>query len=412
MLPIVGSTAVEACAASRKNPFLSRVGVRLRADRPEIAPSVRYTVRTEVVGGAVFARLWFRTRGCSKDRQGSCAFCNYGGGGATDPLDMVGSVADGLAEVAGLAPRTLLVSPSGSMLDDAEVPPAARRAILQLVAASVVPEILCETRAETATDAAVAEWADTMAGKRSHIEMGLESADPWISTWCLNKTLDRAHYSAAVERITARGVGVITNVVVGTPFLTAGEAIEDAARTVAWALAAGSTSVALFPLHVRGWTVLEWLWRSDRYAPPSLWSLVDVLRRLGPELVDRITISWYRDYDADLPREADDPTRALASPTTCPRCAHVVLDALDRFRAGGGWSVVETLDAFACPCHDQWRRTLGGVGGPDALRNRVAEGYEALGRDVLGATWWTRHGTDVVSSLTGSSGPTGAPPAP
>ena len=68
----------------QKNPFLSRVCVLLRETRPLIPDALAYTIRTEVVGGASFARLWFRTSGCTHDRQGSCTFCNYGRGGATD----------------------------------------------------------------------------------------------------------------------------------------------------------------------------------------------------------------------------------------------------------------------------------------------------------------------------------------
>jgi len=407
MPPIIGVTSADAHPTPRKNAFLSRVGVRLRADRPHIAPSVRFTVRSEVVGGDLFARLWFRTRGCSKDRQGSCTFCNYGGGGPTEPQDIVRGVADGLVEAAALAPQTLLVSPSGSMFDPVEVPPSARHAVLRLIAGTEVPEVICETRAETVTDGVLAEWVGALAGKRTYVELGLESADPWISTWCLNKTLDRADYVAAVERTRAHGVGVITNVVVGTPFLEPQEAVEDAVRSIRWALAAGSTSVALFPLHVRGWTVLERLWRSGQYAPPSLWSLVEVLHRLGPDAVDRVTISWHRDYDAELGGEAEDPTRALASPTTCPRCGPVVLDALDGFRAGGGWPVVAALDGLACTCHDDWRRSLEVTSGPEALRDRVIHGYEVLGRDVLGADWWARHGAETVNHLgTAGSGMT------
>lgn len=399
MLPITDAAGTAMSPDARKNPFLSRVGVGIRADRPHLPPTVRFTVRSETVGGAVFARLWFRTRGCSKDRQGSCTFCNYGGGGRTDPMDMVRSVADGLAEVAALSPRTLLVSPSGSMFDPVEVPPAARREILGLIAGTAVPEVLCETRAETVTDPVLAEWAEALGDRRSHVELGLESADPWVSRWCLNKSLDRADYVAAVERTRAHGVGVITNVVVGTPFLSALHAVEDAVSTIEWALASGSTSVALFPLHVRGWTVLERLWRHERYAPPSLWSLVEVLRRLGPETVDRVTISWHRDYDADLAPEADDPTRVLASPTTCELCAPAVLDVLDAFRAGAGWPAVEALDAVRCRCHDEWRRSLLEASGRDDVVRRVVAGYEALGREVLGDAWWARHGAEAVADL-------------
>lgn len=389
----------DGAAGSRpKNTFLSRVCVRLRETRPLIPDAVGYTIRTEVVGGATFARLWFRTSGCTRDRQGSCTFCNYGRGGPTHVDDMVSSVAQGLAELSAASPATLLVSPSGSMLDEIEVPAPARRAILRLVAQTDAREVLCETRAETVTDANVRELADLMAGRSAQIEIGLESSDPWIATYCVNKSLSLDDYRSAVRRINAQGLGAITNAVIGTPFLSAREAVADAVRTVGWALDQGSGSCALFPLHVRGWTLLEWLWRRGMYQPPSLWSLVEVLRRLGPERAGRVTISWYRDYDAGLVDD-DDPTRPLASPTTCPRCQDTVLRLLDEYRATRDFAVVAKLAEMSCSCHDAWRLALDAPDG-GTLVERVANAYALIGRDVLGQPWWDMYGPAVIDGLT------------
>ena len=382
----------------QKNPFLSRVCVLLRETRPLIPDALAYTIRTEVVGGASFARLWFRTSGCTRDRQGSCTFCNYGRGGATDIGDMVSSVARGLSELSATAPTTLLVSPSGSMFDEVEVPPAARRAILMLIAASGAREVLCETRAETVTDANAREFAKLMAGKSPHIEVGLESSDPWVSNYCVNKTLSLDDYREAIARINAHGIGTITNVVVGTPFLSPSEVIDDAVRTIKWALDQGSASCVLFPLHVRGWTLAEWLWSRDMYEPPSLWSLVEVLRDLGPERAARVTISWYRDYDSGAAEDSAS-TRALASPATCPRCQDAVFALLDAYRESCSFDLVRELSRFDCPCHEAWRRKLEASGGT-GLVERVALAYEMIGRDVLGGPWWAHHGAEVLEDLT------------
>ena len=382
----------------QKNSFLSRVCVLLRETRPLIPDALAYTIRTEVVGGASFARLWFRTSGCTHDRQGSCTFCNYGRGGATDIGDMVSSVARGLSELSATTPTTLLVSPSGSMFDEVEVPSAARRAILELIAASDAREVLCETRAETVTDANAREFAELMAGKSPHIEVGLESSDPWVSNYCVNKTLSLDDYREAIARINAHGIGAITNVVVGTPFLSPNEVIEDAVQSIRWALDQGSASCVLFPLHVRGWTLVEWLWRRHMYQPPSLWSLVEVLRVLGPERSARVTISWYRDYDSGSGADSDS-TRALASPMTCPRCQDAVLALLDAYRESYSFDLVRELSFFDCPCHESWRRELE-ASNEAGLVGRVALAYEIIGRDVLGDAWWGHHGAEVLEDLT------------
>ena len=134
------------------------------------------------------------------------------------------------------------------------------------------------------------------------------------------------------------------------------------------------------------------------YQPPSLWSLVEVLRVLGPECSARVTISWYRDYDSGA-GEGSDSTRALASPATCPRCQDTVLALLDTYRESCSFDLVRELSRFDCPCHEAWRRKLEASGGT-GLVERVALAYEMIGRDVLGEAWWNHHGAAVIQGLT------------
>jgi archaeosine synthase beta-subunit len=386
-------------AAAVRNAFLSQVTLELRRDCPLLPDAPGWTLRTEVVDGQVFARLWFRTAGCTHDRRGSCAFCNYGRGSNTTAEEMVGFVRDGLRERIASSAGTLLISPSGSMFDPREVPELAQEAIWRLVAATQVRQVLCESRAETVTDAALLRMREALPDRRVAVELGVESADPWVARWVVNKGLRLRDYLSAVGTIRRHRVTCLTNVVVGLPFLTVAETIDDSVRTIRVAQDAGSDACVLFPLHVRPWTVLEWLWRHGTYRPPSLWSLVEVLHRLGPERAARVSISWYRDYDRDDSGPAK-PVRGLCAPTTCPACEPDVLSVLDEYRAGAAWEVVERLVRWPCACRQGWVEDLAAPAAV-GLVARVARAYELLGSEVLGEGWWQAHGGDVLELLTG-----------
>ena len=120
----------------------------------------------------------------------------------------------------------------------------------------------------------------------------------------------------AIENLHRGGIGAMLDHGVGTPFLSPAEAIEDAVRSVRWSIAHGADVAVLLPIHVRPHTVAGTLFGLGRYRSPSWWSLVEALRRLGPELSETVSISWYKNYTTD---------EFLDSPDTCPACHDRVL---------------------------------------------------------------------------------------
>lgn len=375
------------------SPFLSLVAATIRRGRPLLPAESGWTVRTETVAGAPFIRVWFRTAGCNYDRQGRCTFCDYGRGPATSADQMKTFVQDAIAAAGPLAPSaTILVSPSGSMLDEREVPAAARRSILEVVAATDVGTLLVETRAETVSVAGLAELADLLRGRRVAIEVGLESADPWVARYALNKGLAPGIYQRAVRRIGDAGMAAQSNVLIGAPFLSAAEAVRDAESTVRSVLSTASSSAIIFPIHVRRWTVLGELWDLGLYQPPSLWALVEVLERLD-DLAERVSISWYRDYNG-----GGGSTAALASPTTCPSCETKALRVLDAFRATGSRTALAAFDQWPCTCRSRWRALLAQPG-DGSREDMAAAAYQALSHRVLGPRWWRSHGPHALADL-------------
>ena len=381
------------------NHFLDLVCARLRSARPGAGVGDDFSTRIETVRGAPFVSLWFRTRGCRHDARGGCTMCNYGASTAVSGDEMVEAVRNGLATLDPNDDMTLLLSPSGSMFDEWEVPARAREQIFRLAHEARLRTVLCETRAETLTDGLVRGFAGLFDDREAGIGIGLESANPWILKYVVNKALSLDDYRAAMALLHRHGVLSTANVLLGSPFLSEAEAIDDAVDAIQWAFTAGSDQCVLFPAHVKSHTLLHWLWQRNMYSPPSLWSLVRVLSRVGPDQASRMTISWYKDYFAsNETADADKDPLFLCSPTTCPDCRDDVMALLDSYRDEGDFDVIRDLARFDCDCRRHWE---GSLEYPVASRlaERVAVGYEAIGRDLLGDEWWLRHGHAVIKDV-------------
>lgn len=383
-----GGTALR--STSTTSLLLSRVMRTIRAGAPSLPVDRRFSVRLDQACGETFAQVWFLTRGCSWDRSGSCTMCNYGHGPKVTDDVMVEAVADALETIKEPVGE-LFVSPSGSMLDPHEVPESARVRIMKLLAAFPAPKVCLETRAETITPGVVDHLVATLSGKRLTVELGLESSSPWIQQFCINRASRRGSFERAAGYLRRHGVRVAANISLGTAFLTAAEAIDDARRSIAWALENGADQVVVFPLHVKPYTLLSWLHDRGLYRPPSLWSLVEVLSRVAPRDLHRVIISWYRDDYGP----ADQP---VFPPTTCRDCRERVLILLDRYRHRPSTEALTALAAEPCECKDEWREEVARA--PDmSLGERVLRHYDVLAGEFGLVDWWAGQREHVRAEL-------------
>ena len=323
---------------------LDAVMRQFRLSRPPLTDLSPSYSRIDTVAGRRFAQVWFRTRGCTYDRRGECTMCNYGVGPDIEVPAMVGYVHDALDELVGPIDE-LYVSPSGNLLDPMEVPKEALDGILVELRRHPAPRVAFETRPETVSARRLAAVSEALGGKPFAVGLGVESVNPWVQRFCINKPLREQQVASAIEVIHSVGAAAYVNVAIGSAFLNSYEATADAEQSTKWALGAGADTVLLFPLHVKPFTLLEWMWRHGSYTPPSLWTLVEVLNRLPDRALGSVNVSWYRhDYgDANI----------LASPTSCPTCDGLVMAGLDAFRASPGRPALDQLLGIACCRDDQ-----------------------------------------------------------
>lgn len=386
--------------------FLSRAMLALRRSR-SATPAQTHYVRYDTTGRGSFAQIWFATRGCSWDRRGSCTMCNYGTGPSVSSSTIVGYVKDALSSIRNDSVELdeLFISPSGSLLDRAEVPDAALSQILDLVSEQPVTRFSFETRPDTLDAATLSRMRRSLPNKAISIGVGLESANPMTLRLLVNKPLAMTGFIDALDMVHNEGIALTANVCIGYPPFSRDEAVADAVTSARWALDAGADEVLLFPLHAKSGTLSGWLHdRSDFYCP-SLWQLIDVIVQLPDSQIDRVSISWYR---ADYGIQPD----VLSSPTSCPLCLDKVLAALDAFRARPSRATKAALGALDCSC-----RISPEANEPSAdpdLVTRLLTMYEMLADGLELGSWWSEHSGEIRAEVAAevAASPPGHPAMP
>ena len=317
--------------------MLRRQMLALRADEPH-AGSGEFWVHRETVAGRSSVQVWFQTRGCTWHRRGECTMCNYGVGPDATADVMVARVAAALDDVE--ESDELWVSPSGSLLDEREVPDAALDGILALLASAPAATIAFETRPETVTADRLAKVAFVLAHKQVTVSIGLESSNADVRQRSYAKSGSDALYAQAFLALTDIGFATHANLSFGAPFLSAAARHADTVRSARWARSHGATPV-VFPLHVKRNTLLEMLWRQGAYEPPTFGAIVGVLRACRPQ---RPGVAWIE------PPPAGD--FVLASPSGCAACHDERLTALRSVRSTADVGELDALTTCGCDSAD------------------------------------------------------------
>lgn len=324
--------------------------------------------------------------------------CNYGSGYKSNPVKMIKNVREAITKIEEDPRMFLMISPPGSMLDESEVPATARKGIFNLVKKLSFQNFSFETRAETVSGKKIKEILSVINHKKLSVELGLESSNFWVRKFSINKALSLSDYKKALEILKKNKIRSLTNVIIGSPFLSPSQQIKDTVKTIKWCLKNGNDRCIVFPVHIRKGTLVEKLWDLGIYNPPSLWSLVEVIKKTGKELSKKITISWYKVYQ-EKGRNALDPKKNLgifSSPTTCSQCEKNIILLLDKFRETGDFSIIKNLSVFDCKCRREWKKSM--ASSNDYKKNAIVA-YKNLSEKFMEQGWWNKSGKNIIEDI-------------
>ncbi len=282
--------------------------------------------------------LILRTRGCYWADAKGCSMCGY----ARDTLGRSATPAE-LARQLEHALRRYRDEPyvkiytSGSFLDDREVDPPSREAIVRAFSGRA-RRLLLETLPEFATREALSPLREAFGGELE-VALGLETTDPVVLGRYVHKNAPPSAYFDAAERLRRLGLRAKAYLLLKPPYLTESEAIADVERSVREA-APKFDALSVNPVHIQGGTVVEWMFRRGRYRPPWLWSVVEVLRRGAVTRGSSRLVSF--PTAGGLPR----------GPHNCGACDTTVLAAIEEASLAQRF---DRLDALDCACRASWR---------------------------------------------------------
>lgn len=324
---------------------------------PSVARAIAHDRRPEPAGpdaASRYVNLWteeeaigtrrvtafvviLRTRGCYWADVKGCSMCGYSKdtlGRSATPGELAEQLRHALQRYRG-EPYVKFYT-SGSFLDDREVDPESRRAIVAAFSGRA-ERFLLETLPEFATAATLDPLRAAFAGELE-VALGLESTDPTVLGKFVHKSAPPSDYLAAGDRVRALGARAKAYLLLKPPYLTEGEAIDDVVRSTGVA-AAHFDTLSVNPVHIQNGTVVEWLYHRGRFRPPWLWSVVEALRQGATVRGTSRLVSF--------------PTAGglRRGPHNCGTCDARVLRAIEEASLDQAF---EALDGLACACRTTW----------------------------------------------------------
>ena len=250
--------------------------------------------------------LIFRTPPCAYNQCTMCGFDNNASGKIKDQ-NIANQYKTGISTANLTGVRKLDLPTAGSFYNDDEMSPASRKYLFR--EASMLPEVehvMVETRVDYLTIEKVLESQEQLREDQEfELAIGLESANDQIRNQVLRKGLSRRGFEHFADICQETNSRLRAYVLIGAPTLTKEQVIADAVETARYiyevATARGiDTFVAFKPMFVPKGTELEIQFNEGEYELPTLWDVVEVIKRTTELKCFQPNSIWVGMYDENL----------------------------------------------------------------------------------------------------------------
>jgi len=280
-----------------------------------------------------------RTRGCSWALRSGCSMCGYFNDSAwakvTDE-QLFSQYQKAMEKHNG--ERFIKFFNSGSFLDNYEVSKKVRNKIF-LDLKDKVEKISFESRPEYINKKTVDETKKILDNNQIEIGVGLETADNIIRNNIINKGFSYKEYKKSTDILKKNDIKVKTYVLIKPLFLTEKEAMDDAVNTVE-KINDFTDVISFNPCNVQRRTVVEYFWRRDKYRPPWLFSIIEILKE-SKKKINRDTR-----LKCDIAGGGN-----IRGAHNCRKCDKKFLDLISEFSLKQDTSIFKNLD---CSCKQEW----------------------------------------------------------
>ena len=328
-----------------KAPENSIESIRIRESWNADEPATVYTTPERLPDGTICtaATVILRTRGCQWWWKSGCTFCGY----FNDVRDDVTSLnlhaqwlaaKDQLNDFEGC--DMVKVYTSGTFFEDEENPVDWQETVLTETAA-MGKHLIVEAQAHLCDEEKIAWVAEKHPG--CTVAIGLEAYDDEVLKFHCNKGFRIKTWKKAVNTIQSHGLRAKSYLLFKPPFMSEGDALNHMTKWIR-EIVPDSDEISVNPMNIQRRTIVDRIFRHREYRPPWLWSLVQMIRNVHP----------------DINPDGEAQTRLIVHPTAagsirgahnCGQCDKEVAAAIERYSVSG--SLLE-FDGLSCECETQW----------------------------------------------------------
>lgn len=293
----------------------------------------------------------YRTVGCAYDKDAKgCTMCNFAehadpGVGAEQLLKQHELVR---SEIQKFKPQHFDFLTLGNFFNEQEVPKEAGLEILkQLSQEECIDRVLIESRRSYVTLNKVTEVKNILGSKKCELGFGYESSHPDIRNKILNKGVPERHFREMLEIAKHANVGICAYVLIKPFTLSEEEGVADAVATAMHVLneakkMGAKARVAFEPVFVTHDKKIEEYFLRGEFKPPSLWSVIEVLRQCAERLNVQNTRGLF------FVGLSDENLSEGRFSTSCKQCHSRVSQAIEDFN--GHQEITRLLDVHCDYC--------------------------------------------------------------
>lgn len=289
-------------------------------------------------------QLLFMSCGCNN----ACTFCNYGFD-YNLTLEMVKPELDKI-DLMEFDIVELELEANGSFLSEREIPYDLFLYVLKFVSHRNIPIITMETYYNTITERKIQDIRKILGDEQEvHFELGFESSAEDVRA-IYNKDIDIEKFLEVTKLCKKYRIGLQINVLLGAPFLTRSEQIQDCLDTLDFIYKEmpNGTHAVLFPINIKKHTMLKHWQDIGVYDQISSWEFMELLHRIPEKYLDKFTIAWWGN------RENAFTKGIIQHPKTCKKCKERLMNFYVEFYCN--WNptyrkkLIEDMWASRCEC--------------------------------------------------------------
>ena len=296
---------------------------QIREKRPLTDDNKKYSVYEN--NGVL--QICFKSIGCRYYLNGFCIMCDYGKGTNITKEELEKAFDEAISK-SKYQVKILLLNSYGSILDNDEISIECFYSLLNKLSKIDIKNIIFETHYTTITEEKLLMIKEKLKNKNISFELGLESANKNIRENYLLKNIDNDLFIEKINLIHSFNMNVLTNILIGTPFLSTKEQLDDSLNSIIWCFKNEVDEIDLFPINVKPYTLLKNLYDSNDYNVISHWLVIELLNRVPIKYLSNIYLAWYG--NRELEYENNEYT---IFPSSCPKCYDDIMNFYKSFLA-------------------------------------------------------------------------------